>query len=353
MAGFAAMSGGSALQSYSQFGEVPVLSLVPVVITALLEFLMFQLVDVIVQRACQGDPKEVIHMVDEFGDEAETEIGGLSLSFLTVQSLTFIVTGELRTHGGGGHHSGPPPIEPISHTVMMLILALVFVILTGIMVWASSKAHLTESLPHMGKISRRWLFLLETLVAMNIAWCLLNAFKWEVSRFLQMGLHAGDMLTDPHSTIHHVLLALSVSFASISMVFVLDYIHDLDSTGDLADKAIKKVIMAIGILIGFSWEEAFNAGCDAFASLAPGFWGTVLLKFVLGCTVAVVVVPAWRLYILRNTMVEEKKARASHGWLNLSSTNHSAKQQQQQQSAPSGILPPWMQGYNMVFSGAK
>jgi len=159
----------------------------------------------------------------------------------------------------------------------------------------------------MGKMQRRWFYILQTSVTMSLAWCLTKAFEWEISRFLHLTTPADGNFLNPNSAMHRVLTALATSLVSFAMIFALDYLHDLPITGDLADSTIRKIIASIGVLVGFSWEEAFNCGCQAFAGLARSHWGTITLKFVLGLLVAITVVPAWRLYILKNLLLIQSK----------------------------------------------
>merc|ERR1712039_1086494 len=92
-------------------------------------------------------------------------------------------------------------------------------------------------------------------------------------------------------------------------IFVLDYIHDLDSTGKVADRCIKSVMHSLAILIGFSWEHCFHSGISSVVHSFSngGFWYPRFMKLGLGMCVAAVIVPAWRLYILRSVMKFDKE----------------------------------------------
>merc|ERR1711920_756154 len=75
----------------------------------------------------------------------------------------------------------------------------------------------------------------------------------------------------------------------------------------MGDRAIVKIIKAIAILIGFSWEEAFHAGVSELAKLTGTTWRTIVTRLVLAIAIGVIVVPAWRWYILKKTIELEEK----------------------------------------------
>jgi len=325
MAGFAAISGGADLQAFGPFGEVACLSFLPVLITAAVLFGLFRFADYLRYRVLhaylsskegevtgdQAEANNIVILWAHHGEEAENEIGGLSLSFLSVQTLVFFIVGELRHHKANETHDAnhEAPLEPVDHILKIIGGAMVFVVLTVVSVIMSLKVKMpapSVEFDSMGKYLRRWYFIMQTVVSMCFAWCMLFAAEWAVHRLLTAIVPQGGALLNPHTPTQRVLLALTVSFGSFALIFFLDFLHDLDVTADLADTAIKKVIMSIGILIGFSWEEAFNAGVGCFAALSGSDWGTILLKFVLGIVVCIVVVPAWRLYILKNLMKLEE-----------------------------------------------
>eukprot|EP00437_Effrenium_voratum_P060536 CAMPEP_0181511774 /NCGR_PEP_ID=MMETSP1110-20121109/61615_1 /TAXON_ID=174948 /ORGANISM="Symbiodinium sp., Strain CCMP421" /LENGTH=87 /DNA_ID=CAMNT_0023641537 /DNA_START=1 /DNA_END=261 /DNA_ORIENTATION=- len=59
------------------------------------------------------------------------------------------------------------------------------------------------------------------------------------------------------------------------------------------------LIKAMAILVGFSWEQAFEGcvskTCERLTTI-PSYWAEVLLAALLGA----MILPAWRLYILPN-----------------------------------------------------
>jgi len=109
-----------------------------------------------------------------------------------------------------------------------------------------------------------------------------------------------------------VVLALFVTSMALALIFALDYLADLEATDEAVDKALRTGVQALAILIGFSWEKAFD---DAVVSITAAV--TVvprsLMRLVLAVVLAGVVIPAWRFYILpiiydfKSSDMEEKE----------------------------------------------
>jgi len=228
-------------------------------------------------------------------------------------------------HGGQDAHH----LTPWLASVQVMVVGIVCASITMVLVY------LTPKLPHVHKSSSRksahvrahvgldsfdvyltrWYFIIQLVFVMSTSWCFLFLSEWEVNRFLHLcAPRSGDML-DPHMTMQRVVTALVVSFGSFILIFGLDYLHDLPITDSLAEAAIRKVIKAMGILIGFSWEESFHASVAAFAELTNGLFQRTMVQFFLGLALAMIVVPAWRLYILQKVLrlTEDECAETQHG----------------------------------------
>jgi len=334
MTGFATIALGVEMQHWGPCMANPWMTLIPVVIVAIFHFGLYRMSDGF-RSLAQADVSEAVQLWCEHGEETENEISGLSLSFMCVQSLVFAVTSTLppvhiESHGSKGTHPrahGPKHhaehgnedrdhLTPWTASLQLGAVGIVCASITMVLVY------LTPKLPHVHKSSTRksahvrahvgldnfdvyltrWYFIIQLVFVMTTAWCFLFVSEWEVNRFLHAcAPHSGDML-DPHLTMQRVLMALVVSFGSFILIFGLDYLHDLPLTDSLAEAAIRKVIKAMGILIGFSWEESFHASVAAFAELTSSLFQRTMVQFFLGLALAMIVVPAWRLYILQKVL---------------------------------------------------
>jgi len=102
-----------------------------------------------------------------------------------------------------------------------------------------------------------------------------------------------EALADP--MLNAVCLTMLVSFVCLSVIRLLDIIADDDRTGDNVDDAIKQIIKAIGILVGFGWEQCFD---QAVVSLSSATSDPHISKLVLGLFCVSIVTPAWKWYLL-------------------------------------------------------
>jgi hypothetical protein len=220
-----------------------------------------------------------VEVWNQEAEEAENDIVALSVSFLLVQALRFAISGVLPDPEG---LEIPQTMHPFRCTILLFAAAASFAILVILLVCAGSRGRLEEA-PKL----KRVLITCRSMSAMVLAWCFFFAGKWELKRV------ATSM--DPNSMTSAVLLALLLSAASFATIFAFDWLEDLESTGREFDRALVSIISALGILVGFSWEQSFEGALMRLASLTehPSF-----SEFALAFVVALIVVPAWRKYIL-------------------------------------------------------
>eukprot|EP00405_Crypthecodinium_cohnii_P010164 CAMPEP_0206425232 /NCGR_PEP_ID=MMETSP0324_2-20121206/3676_1 /ASSEMBLY_ACC=CAM_ASM_000836 /TAXON_ID=2866 /ORGANISM="Crypthecodinium cohnii, Strain Seligo" /LENGTH=735 /DNA_ID=CAMNT_0053889989 /DNA_START=311 /DNA_END=2515 /DNA_ORIENTATION=+ len=258
--------------------------------------------------------KDTLDLWEEYSEEAENDVAGLSLSFLLAEVFVALAVGKQHL----GHHRR---LEASEHeaqvdgwmVVLFAFLSLVFALLTVSLVWVGSHFGLVHFISEPGVASAtqtavRWFFIGQSVCSMESAWLLKKAGAWQMARFL-----SANGVDLEHGVTEEVLIALVISMMAIPMIFLLDYIEDLDSTGEVADRCVRSIILSVGILIGFTWENAFDGGMEVLVELsqesnaAYPLWvkmGLAILMFLL-------VVPAWRHYIQRNAFVLEEDRRIS------------------------------------------
>jgi len=146
----------------------------------------------------------------------------------------------------------------------------------------------------------RWILIASSTFATAASWCGLYASKW----FLYGLEIKEDEDTNPNSCISRVILALLVSFGSFVMIYFLDKLSDLESTDDDADHAIEEVIHAIGVSVGFAWEQAFDAGVETIGERTEslGKWYPVWARLGFALMISAVMIPAWRLYLIKRSL---------------------------------------------------
>jgi hypothetical protein len=299
MTGFATINAFGYLQHSPIFQPLGVLGAflaVPMAGVGMLLFfwLLQRLRKVIIDN--DGDTEEDEKWEDET-EEAENEVLSLSLSFLTVQALRFWIGGELPDIEGA-----ETLLSVHNHTYKnVLMLALGAVIFGGAAVGLvavrnhlAAKAQAAVGDEHA--FSRRFAVMGQGFCTMGKAWCIFYASRWAVEI---SGLEIEE-------TLLRVLLAMLVTTFSFCFIFALDKIAD-SHHGDDTEAAIKTIIGSTGILIGFSWEQAFDEGvegiCEKITVIEQHWTKLILAIFLVG-----LVLPAWRIWILRNLGLDQSRS---------------------------------------------
>merc|ERR1719215_1006418 len=89
---------------------------------------------------------------------------------------------------------------------------------------------------------------------MAYAWCLMFSAEWFLDAYFFK--ESGGMIKE-------IALALFVTAVAFCMIFLLDKLEDHDFKSyphidEVLDPAINAIIKSISVLIGFSWERAFD-----------------------------------------------------------------------------------------------
>jgi len=248
------------------------------------------------------DQVEALKIWHEEVRESETDVGGLCVSFLTVQACRFNISGVLPDTLGIEEENYT---HPLWCTFGLYGCSLLFVIL--IVPVFLMYAEYEEKKPAPGSCEsfmQRMVMVLLNAVCMAFAWCLLYGTKWEAARLL-------PFLGNPNMITGRVFLAMIISTFGVLLILTLDKIADAPWTGDMADAIIIKIIAAIGILVGFSWEQSFDGGVEVIAALTPQ---PILAEIGLTVLVVLIVLPAWRRHILQKVidLQEEKEHKEKH-----------------------------------------
>jgi len=335
--GFAAMHSGAILQMWmlNNVGGHPehedinspegvgvpmaaVLTILPVLAWVLMMFGLFWLSDVIRTKRYKGDcaqSEKFYEVYDEHAEETENDVAALAVSFIIVQHIRCMVTGRLP--GPEGEES--EDMDTYTPAWILSGFVILFVALRiGMIKLSCFKAEKHESDSDMDcrKYGKRWAIIIQMIMSMIFAWCILATGTAAVSTFLQIHQLA-DKGYKPNGAAVLAVLAMIVSIVAFIVITILDKISDKlsdlqvdDPSNDDPNKesdserAIRGIIKALGILVGFSWEQAFAGGVEAIVETEPieSPWFPVILQFGLAITIGFGVVPAWRDYILRNLL---------------------------------------------------
>lgn len=222
---------------------------------------------------------------DEETIEAENDIAGLSISFVVVQVMRFRIGGILPNQEGM-EMDATAWSHPYSQSMLLMGSGVAFGLVTVIVML------IVRSFSHKHFIMHRVMMIIQNFCSTGFAWCLFFGTKWAMSY----------MNFTREESLLRVSMAMVLSFVSFVIIFGLDTIADMDETGDAAEDAIRTIVEALGILVGFSWEQSFDVAVDncvegLMPELAPKF-NPVFEKLILSVMLAAIVIPSWRLFIL-------------------------------------------------------
>lgn len=321
MTGFAAIGAGGHLQHVPIFSSSWVMSLVAVGLNTLMLVVLMYGIKLVRESKLSGFRKveivesqhestelvghEAAHnkhnhgleeLREEETEEAENDVLALAVSFLLVQSIKFALTGVLSNVEGLESETLHPP------TGIVVALYLIGV----------GSAIVAIALMTVG-IESRVLEVTQNIFGMAFAWCFMWATRWvamDLTVFKQQHM-------EPHTMVGKLVITMFLSCAALIIIFFLDVLEDsqMDLWDDFYDgealtkamrhmsRMIQIIITALSILVGFSWEHVFDGGVEAVVDKTEN---PLTIKCILTFMVTIVIVPAWRMYIL--TKVEYLKS---------------------------------------------
>jgi len=321
MASFAAIHAGGAMQHWilecsepDRF-RGPLLSLSALIFLLALFLVLFRASDLI--RTCLFSGKgRILEVWDEIAEEAENEIASLALSFLIVQAVRYLISGYFPGPEGSEH-------DHLDHGILCCLLlfgaSFAFVGMRIVLVAKtpdSPDEHEASLETGITLYLARWVFIAHSTIAMCFAWCLLYSTMWWVSRQLVQW----DLVNigfGPNSAAVRSIVAILISIIAFLSMWMLDKCSDARA-GDSAEKAMRGIIRSFGVLVGFSWEQAFAGGIEAVveASVLPGMsrWYPVFIQAGIALLLGLGVVPAWKMYILKTLLeLRERQEKKEHG----------------------------------------
>lgn len=305
IAGFASIYAGGEMQHLPIFRQSPLMCVIPVFINQIVIYALMYLFD----RCREYEKLQAIHeqrsglrarLFDEEVQEAEDDISAMGFSFLLVQAVRFKVTGSLPGIVGLPH---PDVAQPWHVPVALYGIGVLF----GVVAVACALAKSSLQPVHHETIVDEGRFTCDALLGiataafgMSFAWCCL----WGARCVLRSWSWLDSMHEGATTMMGRILLALILTLAAVLVVFGLDKIDDLFKTPGhkrrrRGAEVVKVVINSLGILVGFSWEFAFDGAVAAIASTSafPKMEEAVLTVFIF-----LAIFPAWSKYILTKAM---------------------------------------------------
>jgi hypothetical protein len=237
---------------------------------------------------------------DDEVEESENDVTGLSISFLISQAIRFGICGSL-SNQEGEESSAVETNHTFEQCVSLFGAGIIFIVL-----FATFKVHLSkEEDEHRHEMElesddrhpiakgvdaltggERFGEMIIVILNMCMAWSFFFGSRWALA---SSGLLGDDMVLIP------LCLAVVITLLGMVMTIGLDVISNWDYTTKYTDEVIELIVEAIGILIGFAWEQIFDASVAAIASRTSN---PTEMKFGLAICVSILVIPAWRRFML-------------------------------------------------------
>lgn len=290
---FAAMYGFAMVMKLAPFSTAWYWALSLVAINAAVQIGLTELSAWIrIKVAMHGD-----NMIDESEErwieevkESETDFFALSIGFGLMQVLRFWITGSLQSHEA----LVAPEGVTWGQTFTLLGFAILLGILTPVTMFAMAR-------------DNRWAKLLHMTIAMCFAMCTLYVADWHTYLMGFEGVRlAGCML-----------VALMLTIFAILNIFVLQAIQKnvLDSRMDpaRARKTLESIVMAFAIMVGLSWEKAFDIAMEAVHEDLDQYFSegmsSSITKGLLPLFLLCIVMPAWTYHILPKAQGHEESEK--------------------------------------------
>eukprot|EP00442_Polarella_glacialis_P000292 CAMPEP_0115115950 /NCGR_PEP_ID=MMETSP0227-20121206/42999_1 /TAXON_ID=89957 /ORGANISM="Polarella glacialis, Strain CCMP 1383" /LENGTH=687 /DNA_ID=CAMNT_0002516723 /DNA_START=46 /DNA_END=2110 /DNA_ORIENTATION=+ len=252
------------------------LSFAIVPLAAFVTWTAYKVSDMIRYRIAMGDDgveDEFEKAWDEATEETEDDVMGLTVSFLLVQAIRFSVVGVLPNEEGNFEED----ITVSDYQVFMMVSI-------GVVVGVFHSCALCSK--HLGRLNA-WVRLVCDFV-----------FSWSLMFAIEAYLATHGLGGSVMGCIGEVVQANLVTVLSFAIIFILDKLADAGHGGAKANDAIRSTVVALGILIGFSWEKCFDTAVDNTAESGLIVFPPAITKLLLAIVLAAIVVPAWRWYIL-------------------------------------------------------
>jgi len=273
--GFAAIDAFCAIQEMAPFDGSPALMSLVLAIFVLVAVFLAVAGDRIRRTIslADGQVDSNEHRWMEHSEECENDMFALCSGFLTTMVVRYVVTSD----SPSGHDGTNGKTK--SEAAYMMIAGLVFAVLSMIATCLVRSEYASED----KSLKMRLAVVFQDYVSMSMAWNFYFGGAWLY--YAQLGGHT-ELNTGK------IVLALAFSVVCMFFVFIVDCISD---GGQADEKSMRQLIVAMGVLVGLSWEHAFHTSLSTLADVSghPAKVNTVIAVALVAVTM-----PAWRLYIL-------------------------------------------------------
>jgi len=330
--GFSSINVWTGLQCQPPFNSSPLMAFIPVLIAVLGTLLLQRITDFCRERIIQGDGKKDFfeEKWDEECEEAENDVMSLTCSVLLVNAIRFAINGiveegvgclpnQEQKDEGEKCEELEKGARTVGQVLYLFLAGVLFVVLLFITEMVRGQYFPEEDEDEEAdeegspagqgeeegeeekslsqEVIERLVDSFVLTLSMSFCWC---TFHGNTQLLKVMSSFLRDERQEASLA---VIIGLEVSYLSWIIMCILDKIQDLDEkyTPKAIDKSIGAVIFALSLLIGFAWEQTFDASVDSLANSFrkdQGKHAPSLVKFVVGSFCCTIVFLAWKWYIL-------------------------------------------------------
>jgi len=220
----------------------------------------------------------------DYVEEVENDVVSLCVGFCAMQITRYIICeGELQPYEP---KEGPEAIITQTKANLLLLVSVV----AGAVNFASTK-YVTRAVSEgeHSPLQLRLLKLFQATAATALAWSLLFWGEWQV---YISGFDGGGSRIEAC-----IVTALVLTVVALVVVLLLDAIAGFVLHTRSSQRGLRSLLLSMGLMVGFTWERAFDLGLEHLSVTHGGAWAGVL-KHVTPWVMVGIVVPAWAWYIL-------------------------------------------------------
>lgn len=282
--GFAAMYGfadAREVEFFEQFGAPGLILLI--VVAALVIGVLSFITDFVMQKVAGNRVDEAEERWMETCDETDDDVFCLAISFLFVILFRYLIRGKAEPYE-------PGEIGNVTQgdANALLLFAVGFALLVGIGAVVIIKQHQRLS---RSKTRKRVVSNFQHLNSMIMSWSFLFWAEWQLYVWGWESTVIGGC----------IVVAFFLTGLSFSAVFLLNCASEQLKSIPMAKRAMGSLELALGVLVGFSWERAFDVGFEEVEHAlkhSPGVVPAPVTVALMSIVLLVIVTPAWRYYIL-------------------------------------------------------
>jgi hypothetical protein len=254
--------------------------------------------------------------------DKENDVCGLACSFLAFLAFRFAIVGKLPSIEG----TVVATPDQVPELLPKVFLAMVFWILAGVAcIWFHVQSGFVDPEDEMNW-KTRLSCIAQNFCNMTVSWAALLAVNYLVR--YQQWFESCEAIPAKIS------IAFLTSYVAFMFMWMMDKIDDYLKARNppVISSWSKNIILALGLAIGFAWEQSFDAAVDDVSlSLQQHFHlqsrATVFGKMIGASILTAVVLPAYRLYIQPTIEENDEAKKKLDGEIQLRASMHSGQKQ--------------------------